>query len=76
MWVKVNIDAACDPGKEFVAVGCVVRDASGRFIRVRSNIVRGARSPKEAEAFSMHEALSWIKTGGLVIVCLSRTLNY
>lgn len=60
-WIKINIDAACFPGSEFVAVGCVVRDAGGIFLGARSNIIRGARSPREAEAMSMREALSWVK---------------
>ncbi|XP_074346541.1 uncharacterized protein LOC141685331 [Apium graveolens] len=63
-WVKVNNDAACNQEREFVAVGCVVRDASGHFLRAMSNIVRGARSPREVEALSMREALSWIKDRG------------
>lgn len=59
-WVKINIDAACDPVSDSVAVGCVVRDANGLFLRSRSRVIRGARSPREAEALSMREALSWI----------------
>lgn len=38
-----------------------VRDACGLFLRARSSIIRGARSPKEAEAMSIREALSWMK---------------
>lgn len=60
-WVKVNIDAACPPGCDFVAVACVVRDGCGSFLRARSNIIIGVRTPKEAEAMSMREALSWVK---------------
>lgn len=60
-WVKVNIDAACHPGCDYIYVGCLVRDEGGLFLQVRSNIINGTRTPKEAEALSTREALSWIK---------------
>ncbi|KAL8120291.1 hypothetical protein AgCh_017451 [Apium graveolens] len=60
-WVKVNIDAACPAGSNHIAVGCVVRDEDGLFLRARSNIIRGTRTPREAEALSLLEALSWVK---------------
>lgn len=60
-WIKININAACDPADDFVGIGCVVRDANGCFLRARNEVIRGARSPRDAEALSMREALSWIK---------------
>lgn len=60
-WVKVNIDAACPQGCNFVVVACVVRDGCGSFLRAHSNIITGVRTPREAEAMSMREALSWVK---------------
>lgn len=60
-WIKINIDAACPPGSNYVAVACVVRDGCGSFLRARSNIITGVRTPREAEAMSMREALSWFK---------------
>lgn len=60
-WVKINLDVACPPGCEYVAIGCVVRDEYGLFKRARSRIITGARTSREAEAMSLREALSWIK---------------
>lgn len=61
-WVKINIDAACRPGEEFVGLGCVMRDSRGRFIRARSNKVRGMNQAREAKVLSLKEALTWTKT--------------
>ena len=60
-WIKINVDAACNPGETIAGVGCVARDDSGRFIRARSNIVHGRLQPREAEALGLKEALSWVK---------------
>ena len=59
--IKINTDAACMQGSDQVGVGCVVRDEWGNFIRSRSNIVHGRFQPREAEAISLREALSWTK---------------
>lgn len=61
-WVKINVDAAFYPGSERIGVGCVMRDDRGKFIRARMNTARGGTSAREAEAISMREALSWIKS--------------
>lgn len=68
-WVKVNIDAACYPECDYITVGCVMRDECGMFLRARSNVISGVRTPLEAEALSMREALSWIK-GWRTIKCV------
>lgn len=59
-WVKVNIDAAFRQGEDHFAIGCVVRDESGHFLRARTNILRSTRQVREAEAWSLREALEWM----------------
>ncbi|XP_017239320.1 uncharacterized protein LOC108212100 [Daucus carota subsp. sativus] len=61
-WLKVNIDASCRQGNEWIGAGCVVRDEEGRFVRARTTVVRGRAYAREAEALSLKEALSWMKT--------------
>lgn len=39
-----------------------MRDSRRRFIRARSNKVRGRTQAREAEALSLKEALTWTKT--------------
>ncbi|XP_074323842.1 uncharacterized protein LOC141660753 [Apium graveolens] len=60
-WIKVNVDAACRPGEEFIGVGCLMCDDRGKFLRARSSRIRGKMQPKMVEALSLREALSWIK---------------
>lgn len=60
-WIKVNVDATCKPGVEFVGVGCVILDDEGKFIRARSSRIRGIIQPRMAEALSLREALSLAK---------------
>ncbi|KAL8155960.1 hypothetical protein AgCh_001132 [Apium graveolens] len=60
-WVKINVDAAYYPGSGHMGVGCVMRDDIGKFLRARTNTIRGGKSAREAEAISMREALSWVK---------------
>lgn len=60
--MKINIDASCRQGENFIGVGCVARDDRGRFIRARSNVIHRRLQPREAEALSLKEALSWTKT--------------
>lgn len=58
-WVKVNMDAAVF-GDGSISVGSVIRDANGCFIGARCRRLEGSWSPREAEAMSMKEALSWV----------------
>ncbi|KAL8095164.1 hypothetical protein AgCh_036571 [Apium graveolens] len=59
--VKLNTDAAVfNDGS--IGVGCVLRDAQGRFLGARSCRKAGAWTPREAEAIGMKEALSWMLT--------------
>ncbi|XP_074374021.1 uncharacterized protein LOC141714399 [Apium graveolens] len=60
-WVKINIDAACHDQVGYIGAGCIVRDDRGRFIRARSIKIRGGWQPREAEALSLKEALSWVR---------------
>ncbi|XP_074373973.1 uncharacterized protein LOC141714348 [Apium graveolens] len=60
-WIKINVDAACRPGDDFVGAGCVMRDDCGKFLRASSTRIRGKMQPKMAEAVSLREALSWTK---------------
>lgn len=60
-WVKINTDAACTLGSNYIGVGCIIRDEWGNFVRARSNVVQGRFQPREAEAIGLKEALSWTK---------------
>lgn len=60
-WVKVNVDAACKQNRNFVGVGCVIRDATGKFLRARSNVIEGSMQPRMPEALSLREALQWTR---------------
>ncbi|XP_074356529.1 uncharacterized protein LOC141696263 [Apium graveolens] len=44
-----------------VGVGCVIRDEWGNLLRAGSNVVQGSYHPREAEAISLKEALTWTK---------------
>ena len=59
-WVKVNVDAACNPGADHIGVGCVVRD-EGHYFRARINSTPGRMQAREAETLSFKEALTWMK---------------
>ncbi|XP_017256601.1 uncharacterized protein LOC108226171 [Daucus carota subsp. sativus] len=61
-WIKINIDASCRQDSEYVGVGCVVRNERGEFLRARTTLVQGRSYAREAEALSLKEALSWVKT--------------
>lgn len=58
-WLKVNTDAAVFSDGT-IGVGAVIRDSNGSFVGARCCKVAGAWSPREPEAISMKEALSWI----------------
>lgn len=59
-WVKINVDAALSRDG-FVGTGAVIRDSAGHFVRARVSRVAGNWQPREAEALSLKEALSWVK---------------
>lgn len=59
--MKINTDAACSVGSNQVGVGCVIRDENSDFIRDRTNVIHGNYQPREAEALSLREALTWTR---------------
>lgn len=63
-WVKVNIDAASFEELNCTGVGAVIRDEQGEFVRARSRRIEVLLHPREAEALSLKEALSWVKELG------------
>ncbi|XP_074361914.1 uncharacterized protein LOC141702127 [Apium graveolens] len=60
-WVKINIDAALFEDIGYVGMGSIVRGADGQFLLARSVRREGLVPPREAEALSLKEALSWLK---------------
>lgn len=63
-WVKINVNAARFEDMNSIGVGAVIRDAQGEFVRARSRRIGGLLQPREAEAISLREALSWVKELG------------
>ncbi|CAH9096881.1 unnamed protein product, partial [Cuscuta epithymum] len=62
--IKINTDAAINRGAGMVGLGWVARDSTGAFLAGAAIPRKGVCLPKEAEALSMREALSWIKAAG------------
>ncbi|XP_074327738.1 uncharacterized protein LOC141665650 [Apium graveolens] len=60
-WVKINIDAALFEDIGYVGMGSIVRGADGQFLLAHSVRREGMVPPREAEALSLKEALSWLK---------------
>ncbi|KAH9752805.1 putative non-LTR reverse transcriptase [Citrus sinensis] len=60
-WVKCNVDAAIDNSRGLISFGAVLRSAGGDFIAAKSDILPGSFEAREAEAFGVKEALSWLK---------------
>lgn len=61
-WIKINKDAACRQGEEHIGVGCVVRNDMRDFLGAHTNVIRSLLIAREAEALSLKEALSWMKS--------------
>ncbi|KAL8089642.1 hypothetical protein AgCh_039213 [Apium graveolens] len=64
--VKINVDASIFGDAETIGVGGVVRDEKGKFLRAMCNQLSGSRTPREAEALSLKEVLTWEKNSGYV----------
>lgn len=62
--MKINIDAAVFMDAGIIGVGGVIRDETGMFKKAMCKQLRGSWSPREAEALSLKEVLSWMKTHG------------
>ncbi|KAL8094866.1 hypothetical protein AgCh_036398 [Apium graveolens] len=60
-WVKINMDAALFTSSNSIGVGGVIRDADGGFVSAMCKPVAGIWMPREAEAISLKEVLSWTK---------------
>lgn len=61
-WLKVNIDAATFEATGSTGISCVVRNEFGDFVRARVQRIAATMLPREAEAISLKEALSWTKS--------------
>lgn len=61
-WIKINVDAACRVGVEFMGAWCVIRDENGHFLRARTGRIPGRLPAREAEAWSLREAIIWTAT--------------
>ena len=69
-WVKCNVDAAIDNSRGLISFGAVIRSAGGDFIAAKSDILPGNFEAREAEAFGVKEALSWLKKFAFCFVIL------
>ena len=61
-WLKCNTDAAVFANEGRVGMGSVIRDESGKFVAALCCNIRGNYLPRDAEALSIREALSWVKS--------------
>ena len=64
-WFKVNIDAARFEDSNCIGVGAVIRNDQGAFVGARCQRIGVLLQPREAEAVSLKEALSWVKKMGI-----------
>lgn len=62
-WVTINCDAS-GVVNGFIGIGCIIRDSQGCFIGARCCRIDGRWCPREAEAISLKEAISWTKLLG------------
>ncbi|XP_074346278.1 uncharacterized protein LOC141685053 [Apium graveolens] len=60
-WVKINIDAALFEDIGYIGMGSIVRGTDVQFLLARSVRREGLVPPREVEALSLKEALSWLK---------------
>ncbi|XP_074378458.1 uncharacterized protein LOC141719995 [Apium graveolens] len=63
-WVKINVDAALFEASGSTGISSIIRNEAGQFIRARVRRIDGKMYPREAEAVSLKEALSWTKDLG------------
>lgn len=63
-WIKINIDAAIFEATGSVGISSIIRYAAGEFVRARAQKIEVNMQPREAEAVSLKEALSWTKELG------------
>ena len=60
-WVKCNVDAAVFSFQSKSNFGCVVRNSDGTFLAAKCDSFAGSFRAREAEAFGVREAHSWLK---------------
>ncbi|KAG8635353.1 hypothetical protein MANES_16G025050v8 [Manihot esculenta] len=70
-WMKVNVDASISPSLDFMGLGVVVRDSYGEFVAAKAWLYPGFFSAKNAEAISIVEVLSWIKSEAINSLCFA-----
>ncbi|XP_074373609.1 uncharacterized protein LOC141713950 [Apium graveolens] len=63
-WVKINVDAVTFTANGSIGLGSVIRNEDGTFVGARSKKMEVLLHPREAEAVSLNEALSWTKELG------------
>lgn len=69
--MKLNIDAAIFQDM-CIGVGIVLRDSRGKFIRGHCKRMVGVWQPREVEALSLKEVLSWQNRLIYIIVLLKQ----
>ncbi|XVE87983.1 hypothetical protein DITRI_Ditri19aG0031800 [Diplodiscus trichospermus] len=62
---KCNLDAALILQENSVGMGMVLRDSSGSFVACKTLISPGLYAPREAEAASLYEAITWVTSMGV-----------
>ena len=67
----MNVDATLFPSQNKVDSGYVVRNSYGQMVMACSSPITCSCSLREAKAISVREALSWIKSKGLITVLLN-----
>ncbi|XP_031091124.1 uncharacterized protein LOC115996122 [Ipomoea triloba] len=63
--LKLNTDVALHHENNLMGLGWVLRDDDGRFLASKNVCMPGRFTVTEAEAFSLREALSWLKDSGM-----------
>lgn len=59
VFLKINVDRVVFPNH--VGIGSVARDCEGNFIASFQSTFRGHIDPREVEAMTIREVLSWVK---------------
>ncbi|CAJ2632610.1 unnamed protein product [Trifolium pratense] len=68
--LKCNVDAAIFKDRNCYGAGMCIRDDHGNFIRAQTMWRKGGPLPHEAEAWSLKEALNWIRNLGYTNVSI------
>ncbi|KAM5584938.1 hypothetical protein ABKV19_004355 [Rosa sericea] len=68
--LKINVDGAFLPSKDFGGIGGVIRRSDGSFVAAFSKFMQHVSSPKQVELLAIREGLDFLKQRGLHDVCL------